>query len=97
MNATLLTTKETQVLKALVDRLYAEAGFTDVVADDLAMDTSMSGQAIGGVLTSLIEKEIVYVDMADVNGEELHFIMLQDWAYHPEWCKEVNKTFIPIQ
>jgi len=56
-----LTDKEQSVLTNLIDNLYAEPGFSDVCAEDLSELTGLNKNAVGGVLTSLQAKGIVWV------------------------------------
>jgi len=87
---TSLTEKEQTVLEALIDNLYAEPGFSDVCVDDLSQVTGLSKNAVGGVLTSLQNKEYVSVSEPEVfNGRveipSLVYLREDHYDLHPKW------------
>lgn len=89
-----LTEMEKQVLTALIGMLYAEAGFSDVDANDLSRLTKIPMKVIRGVLGSLSNKEIIYID----DNGEYHIICLMSNYYGlvPNWVKELNIEPIEI-
>ena len=84
-----LTELEEKVLSSLISLLYAEAGFSDVDAKDLSEDTDIPTSSIRGVLSSLVQKDIIEIDD---NGAGFHIIYLKTsyWYLHPQWCNEVK-------
>jgi hypothetical protein len=82
-----LTQLEAQVLKSLINQLYAEAGFSDVDAKDIANDTKVSIKSVRGALGSLVKKDVITIDN---NGAGYEIIYLGEAHYylHPEWSKE---------
>ena len=52
-----LTQLETQVLKSLINGLYAEAGFSDVDAKDIASDIKVDTKSVRGALDSHTEDQ----------------------------------------
>jgi predicted transcriptional regulator len=84
-----LTQLETQVLESLISLLYAEAGYSDVDAKDLAADTQIPIKSIRGVLSSLVKKEIINIDE---NSSKYQLVYLNSayWYLHPEWKSETN-------
>lgn len=91
-----LTQLEAQVLKSLINGLYAEAGFSDVDAKDIASDIKVDIKSVRGALGSLVKKGIVFIESADSYGaEQFEIIYLHSDHYylHPEWKNE--KTWLP--
>jgi hypothetical protein len=84
-----LTKLETTVLETLIDGLYAEPGFSDVDAHDIAKQTKISTKSIRGVLSSLVKKGIIWLDETSSFGTEKQYVIIylsQDyWYLHPEW------------
>lgn len=82
-----LTQLEAQVLKSLINNLYAEAGFSDVDAKDIANDINVGIKSVRGALGSLVKKSIISIDN---NGAGYEIIYLSEAHYylHPEWSKE---------
>jgi len=92
-NKTEFTQLEEQVLNALIENLYAEPGFSDVDANDLAEATGIPTKQVRGVLSSLIKKGVVTLDRTDNWGAENYVIVYLNEAYwylHPEWKSEIN-------
>ncbi len=92
-NKTEFTELETQVLDALIENLYAEPGFSDVDANDLAEATGIPTKQVRGVLSSLIKKGVVTLDRTDNWGAENYVIVYLNesyWHLHPEWKNEIN-------
>ena len=88
-----LTKLETTVLETLIDGLYAEPGFSDVDAHDIAKQTKISTKSIRGVLSSLVKKGIIWLDETRSFGSEKQYVIIylsqNYWYLHPEWKKEV--------
>jgi predicted transcriptional regulator len=82
-----LTQLEAQVLKNLIDNLYAEAGFSDVDARDIADNIKVNIKSVRGALGSLVKKGIVTIEN---NGAGFDIIYLNPAHYylHPSWSKE---------
>jgi sugar-specific transcriptional regulator TrmB len=91
-----LTEMEKQVLNALIDGLYAEAGFSDVDADDLSKATEIPTKSIRGVLGSLSKKGIIFTD--EINNGEYVIVYLHESHYGlvPRWAIEENIEAIEI-
>jgi hypothetical protein len=89
-----LTDLETKVLETLIDGLYAEPGFSDVDAHDIARSTEISTKSIRGALGSLVKKGIVHLQETDSYGAPEQYVIIylnQDhWYLHPEWKNEQN-------
>lgn len=81
------TEKENLVLKALMLSLYAEPGFSDVEAQELATQTGLTVYAVGGVLSSLLEKGVISTDDSHGLDDLGALIYLQESHYwlHPIW------------
>jgi hypothetical protein len=62
-----LTELESKTLQSLVDGLYAEPGYSDVDAKDIAKDLSIDTKVIRGALGSLVKKGIVFIETNDSN------------------------------
>jgi predicted transcriptional regulator len=82
-----LTQLEAQTLKNLIDNLYAEAGFSDVDARDIADNIKVNIKSVRGALGSLVKKGIVTIEN---NGAGFDIIYLNPAHYylHPSWSKE---------
>jgi hypothetical protein len=86
-----LTQLETQVLKSVIDSLYAEPGFSDVDAKDVARHTKLDIKSVRGALGSLVRKKIVDVETTSTYGAEQYSIiyLASDHYYlHPQWKNE---------
>ena len=86
-----LTQLETQVLKELISELYAEPGFSDVDANDIAQSINLSSKIIRGVLGSLSQKGIIDIEATDTYGSESYqiiYLNYNHWYLHPEWKNE---------
>jgi predicted transcriptional regulator len=86
-----LTQLETQVLKSLISKLYAEAGFSDVDAKDIANDINVSIKSVRGALGSLVKKRIIDIESTNTScAEQYELIYLSPAHYylHPEWKNE---------
>lgn len=88
-----LTELETKVLQALIDSLYAEAGFSDVDANDLTEITDIDKKQIRGVLASLVKKGIVHIEETSTFRAPKYQIIYLDtqyWYLHPEWKEDYD-------
>jgi predicted transcriptional regulator len=90
-----LTQLEAQVLKSLINQLYAEAGFSDVDAKDIANDTKVSIKSVRGALGSLVKKNIISIDNNGA-GYEIIYLNRSHYYLHPEWSKELLDSKILI-
>jgi sugar-specific transcriptional regulator TrmB len=91
-NKTEFTQLEEQVLTALIENLYAEPGFSDVDATDLAEATGIPTKQIRGVLSSLVKKGVVTLEETDTYGAPKYVIVYLNrshWHLHPEWKSEI--------
>ena len=86
-----LTALENQVMHSFISLLYAEPGFSDIDAHDLARDTKIPTRSIRGVLSSLVQKGIISIDE---NGADYQIVYLNPshWHLHPEWKEEYDET-----
>ena len=80
-----LTAMEQSVLKAFIHALYAEPGFSDVDAHDLASATGIGTRSIRGVLSSLVQKSYIYIDEANEAGYVIIYLNEGKYYLHPEW------------
>ena len=74
-----LTEMEAQCMQSLIHGLYAEAGFSDVDATDIAHDTKIPIKSVRGVLANLVKKGLI--DIED-NGAGYQIIYLKPEWYH---------------
>ena len=84
-----LTQLESQVLGSLISQLYAEAGFSDVDAKDIARDIKVDIKSVRGSLGSLVRKGIVGIDGND-SGYQIIYLNQKYWTLHPQWKNEVD-------
>jgi DNA-binding MarR family transcriptional regulator len=86
-----LTELETTVLTSFINHLYAEQGFSDVEASDLARWTKTDIKIVRGVLSSLIKKGLVYIfqQQGQTQNDSIQIVYLDEKHYnlHPEWSK----------
>ena len=86
-----LTQLEVKVLKSLIKCLYAEAGFSDVDANDIAKDINTPTKSVRGALGSLVKKGVVYIESTDTYGTksyELIYLSPSHYYLHPSWKNE---------
>lgn len=87
-----LTQLETQVLKSLISGLYAEVGFSDVDAKDIAEWTNTPIQSVRGALGSLVKKGIVQLEETESWGSPDAYMIIylnrNHYYLHPEWKNE---------
>lgn len=100
---TTFTDKERQVLKILIENLYAEPGFSDVTVSDLITD-ELNSHAVRGVLSSLTDKGVIFsdneyrvsTDSGEMDGEVIIYLRDAFYCLHPEWSKEEGIEYTPI-
>jgi DNA-binding MarR family transcriptional regulator len=89
-----LTPLETQALEALIDGLYAEPGFSDVDANDIAAETGIPTKTLRGVLSSLVKRGIITMVPTNTYGAAEQYVIIYlceaYWGLHPEWKNEIN-------
>jgi|TARA_R100000908_G_scaffold9572_2_gene3291 hypothetical protein len=83
-----LTEKESIMLSAFINELYAEEGFSDVSPQDLQRITGIARNSYKGVLGSLAKKNILYIEDKRYLGTETDIVYLMDNALHPQWHQE---------
>ncbi len=83
-----LTEKESIMLSAFINELYAEEGFSDVSPQDLQRITGIARNSYKGVLGSLAKKNILYIEDKRYLGTETDIVYLMDNALHPTWHQE---------
>jgi DNA-binding MarR family transcriptional regulator len=83
-----LTQLEENVLTSLISLLYAEAGYSDVDARDIAKDINVDIKSVRGALGSLVKKNIIEIEDND-GGYQLISLRTEYWALHPEWKNEM--------
>lgn len=69
-----LTPLMARVYYVVLDRLYAEPGFSDVTADAVATVLGKNGMSIGGVISHLQKRGLLEVDHTTVNGKKMVFL-----------------------
>jgi len=79
-----LTANEIKVLTSFIHALYAETGFSDVDANDLARDTGISTRSIRGILSSLVKKGYLQIEPQDT-GYVIIYLLESKYYLHPEW------------
>jgi len=84
-----LTQLEEQVLVSLISQLYAEAGYSDVDAKDIAQHIKVDIKSVRGALGSLVRKGIVDIDGND-SGYQIIYLNREYWTLHPQWKNEVD-------
>lgn len=85
-----LTDLEQKLLTELIGNLYAEEGYSDVDAKDLAHGTKTDIKIVRGALGSLVKKGIVSVETFQNWGEQAYQIIYLNeeyWYMHPSWGK----------
>jgi len=82
-----LTGLEQEVLTSFINNLYAEPGFSDVSAEDIAVEIHININSVRGALGSLVKKGIV--DIVDMGTGYKIIYLCDDYYYlHPEWSSE---------
>lgn len=82
-----LTEMESQCLQSLIDNLYAEPGFSDVDAKDIAAWTGIPIKSVRGVLSNLVQKGFITIDDPGV-GFQIIYLMPDHYNLHSqEWVE----------
>jgi hypothetical protein len=85
-----LTELESKTLTSFIGGLYAEPGFSDVDANDIASDLGISTKIIRGALGSLVKKGIVSLDEND-SGYVIIYLNTKYWPLVNEnWAEEAK-------
>jgi predicted DNA-binding transcriptional regulator len=85
-----LTKLETKTMNAFVGSLYAEPGFSDVDANDIANELGISTKIIRGALGSLVKKGIIAIDENGC-GFDIIYLHKPYWSLVNEyWAAEAN-------
>jgi DNA-binding GntR family transcriptional regulator len=85
-----LTELESKTLQSLIDGLYAEPGYSDVDANDIAKDLGISTKIIRGALGSLVKKGIVSLDEND-SKYVIIYLNTEYWGLVNEnWAEEAK-------
>lgn len=82
-----LTELEEQTLTSLINGLYAEAGFSDVDAKDIAQWINKDIKSVRGAVGSLVRKGIVWTE--DNGSYIIIYLNEKYYGLHPEWKNEV--------
>ena len=83
-----LTEMESQCLQSLIDGLYAEAGFSDVDAKDIAYVTKIPIKSVRGVLSNLVKKGFITIDDNDA-GYQIIYLRPEHYNLHSqEWVED---------
>ena len=93
LNQNELTKMERTTLKALIKKLYAEYGFSDVTANDLQQVCKFeNARSISGVIASLSKKGFVMIEDFDNGNGKFEFIHLTEEAerFHPDHASELS-------
>lgn len=67
-----------RVLRTLLDGLYAEPGYSDVIAEDIASALNVSGKAVGGALSHLTDSGLVQAYITRVNSAKVTFLHVHE-------------------
>ncbi len=91
LNQSNLTEMERKALKVIIKKLYAEADFSDLVAEDLQAPLGLEKKrSLSGVISSLSKKG--YIELEDYNEGygKFEFIHLSEagMRFHPEHSQE---------
>ena len=88
-----LTELESKTLQSLIDGLYAEPGYSDVDANDIAKDLGISTKIIRGALGSLVKKGIVTLDEND-SKYVIIYLNTEYWGLVNENWAEAAKDYL---
>ncbi len=85
-----LTEMEAQCMQSLIHGLYAEAGFSDVDATDIAHDTGIPIKSVRGVLANLVKKGLI--DIEDNDAGYMIIYLKPEWYHlHSEgWVEDLK-------
>ena len=84
-----LTVLEKQTLQSLIYGLYAEPGFSDVDAHDIARDIKVSTRSVRGALSSLVKKDYIKIDDPGA-GYQIIYLNSNRWYLHPQWIEDYD-------
>lgn len=88
-----LTEMESQCLQSLIDGLYAEAGFSDVDAKDIAEWTKIPIRQVRGVLANLVKKGFITIDDPGV-GFQIIYLKPEWYQLHSEeWVEDIKHWY----
>jgi hypothetical protein len=99
-----LTELEKQVLQSIADKMYAEEGFSDVGATDIARATKIEMKALRGVLSSLVKKSLLYIEdrsdnigyrANDPSWEPIIYLSGDAFGLVEHWVKESGGELEP--
>lgn len=86
-----LTVSEAEVIKALIDSMYAEYNFSDVDINDLAQITGTTTKILRGVVSSLVKKGLVEKFENDGGYVILYLTDLVAGYVNEEWKDEAGE------
>ena len=85
-----LTEMEAQCMQSLINGLYAEAGFSDVDATDIADDTGIPKKSVRGVLANLVKKGLITIDDPGT-GYQIIYLKPEWYHLHSEgWVEDLK-------
>lgn len=88
-----LTEMESQCLQSLIDGLYAEAGFSDVDAKDIAEWTGIPIKSVRGVLANLVKKGLIDIDDNEA-GYMIIYLRPEWYQLHSQgWVEEIKHWY----
>ena len=88
-----LTEMESQCLQALIDGLYAEAGFSDVDAKDISNVTKIPIKSVRGVLANLVKKGLIDIDDPGC-GFQIVYLRPEWYQLHSQgWVEEIKHWY----
>jgi hypothetical protein len=97
MKKIVLTELENKCLNTFISKLYAEPGFSDVGAEEIAEGTGLKINTVKGVIGSLVKKGIIDPDpnagdhnRRDLGGNKLQsfnilYLNEEYYGLHPQW------------
>jgi predicted transcriptional regulator len=80
-----LTALEQECLQALISGLYAEEGFSDVDANDIAAWINKDIKSVRGSLGSLQKKGVICIADPNDGGYKIIYLHSDYYFMHPEW------------
>ena len=63
-----------RVLKTLLEALYAEPGYSDIEASDIATELNVSAKAVGGAISHLSDMDLVHSDEMDAGNRRIQLL-----------------------
>lgn len=83
-----LTEMESMCLQALINGLYAEAGFSDVDAKDITEWTGIPIRSVRGVLSNLVQKGFINIE-GNESGYQIIYLDPDHYGLHSEeWVQD---------